>query len=130
MVEARANGNEAAAIGSLRSIGSSQTLFRKADKEGDALLDYGTLRELGESSLVDPVLAAGIKQGFSFEVAPSASEPLTKWMAVANPMVPGSTGNRYFVTNHEGVIFYTSEGPPLELDPACKIPERCHPVGN
>ena len=46
LIEARKNGNETAAIGALKTLGSAQALFRESDKENDGNLDYGTLSEL------------------------------------------------------------------------------------
>ena len=51
------------------------------------------------------------------------------WFATASPALPGTTGDRYFVTNHEGVTFYTSEAP-FELNNIdCTIPATVRPVG-
>lgn len=109
-------------------LGSSQSLFREGDKEGDSLFDYGTLRELSDHGLVDSVLGSGTKQGYTFAVVVSPSAPESAWMATASPAVPQSTGDRYFATSHEGVIFYTTAGA-IPLDPKCVIPPGPQPVG-
>jgi hypothetical protein len=125
-------GNEVAAIGALKTIGSAQALFREADKEGDGNLDYGTLFELGEagtSGLIDSVLASGTKQGYYFQAGYGLQTSEFLWFATAEPAIPGTTGDRYFATNQEGVIFYTTSGPfRFNLDD-CGIPSEAIPVG-
>ena len=68
LIQARKHGNEASAIGALKTIGTSEAIFREGDKERDGNLDYGMLSELGSTGLVDAVLGAGTKQGYIFQV--------------------------------------------------------------
>ena len=110
LLAARKQGNEAAAIGALKTITTSQSLYREGDKDGNATLDYGTLTNLSTYSLIDSVLGQGTKQGYFFQAEPSATTTEFLWYAVANPAVPTTTGDRYFMTNHEGVIYYTTLG--------------------
>ena len=100
---ARRHPSYSAALGALRAISSAQSLFRDGDKEGDGVLDYGTLEELGEQALVDPLLAGGVKAGYAFVVRPTS--PFT-WWAMARPY---HAGNPYFFVNHTGVVHSTSE---------------------
>ncbi len=115
-VQARKHGNEASAIGALKTIATSQALFREGDKEQDGNLDYATLAELDRTKLIDSVLGSGTKQGYQFEVHPVPGTPEFLWYAVARPTAPGTTGERYFYTNQAGVIFYSMT--PIEVDPA------------
>lgn len=108
LIEARKHGNESAAIGSLKAISSAQSLFREGDKDGDGTLDYGSLAELSAQNLVDSVLGGGTKQGYNF-VASSGGQ--FTWDADGQPSVAGTTGDRYFYTDHTGVIYYTTTGP-------------------
>jgi hypothetical protein len=107
-------GNEPSAIGALKTINVAQVLFRKNDTEGDGVHDYGTLSELAmlgspQDGLVDPVLGSGTKQGYLFES--SHSRGGSEWFATASPTIPTVTGNRYFATNHLGVIYYSTTAP-------------------
>ena len=122
LIEARKHGNEAAAVGALKTISTAQSLFREGDKEGDENFDYGSLDELAECMLVDGVLGSGLKQGFHFQCEPSSTTSEFLWMATADPAVPGTTGDRYFAVNHAGVIFYSVEAP-IPLDTVeCELP--------
>ena len=42
-------------------------------------------------------------------------------MAVANPVLPSTTGDRYFAINHEGVIYYSAIAP-IPLTDDCTVP--------
>lgn len=131
LIEARKHGNEAAAIGALKTINTSQTLFREGDKESDGTLDYGSLSDLSNTTLIDGVLGSGTKQGYLFTVAPSQSTPEFLWFATANPASPTTTGDRYFCTNHAGVIYYTGlNGSSIAVnDTTCDVPTTVLPVG-
>ena len=129
LIEARKHGNEASAIRALKTINTSQMLFREGDKDADGTLDYaGTLTELSDATLIDFVLGGGVKQGYVFQLGVSPRSPEFLWMAVANPVQPGTTGDRYFVTNHAGVIFY-SNTTPFSITADCDIPSTAVPVG-
>jgi hypothetical protein len=128
--EARKHGNEAAAIGALRTLSTAQSLHREGDRDGNGEYDYAPdLRALGATDLIDRVLASGEKQGYRFELCNGSEAPEFLWMAVAHPIEPGRTGDRWFVTNQAGVTFYSTDGP-FELDrETCEIPESALPVG-
>lgn len=107
LISARKNGNESAAIGALKAISNAEALFREGDKDQDDVLDYGTLDELSQANIVDPVLGGGVKQGYMFDVTVSPDKPEFEWWAIARPAVPGTTGDRYFYTNQTGVIWFS-----------------------
>lgn len=106
----RRGSTEVGAVGALKTINTSQCVFREGDKETDGNLDYGMLSELSNTNLVDSVLGSGKKQGYFFSAAYSFRTSEFLWFAVANPQVPMDSGDRYFVTNQDGVIFYTTGG--------------------
>ena len=110
LLEARKHGNEAAAIGALKTLSTAQSLYREGDKDNNNQFDYGNLTQLSTFDLIDDVLGSGSKQGYLFEAAASTSTAEFLWWASANPAVPGTTGDRYFITNQAGVIFYTNFG--------------------
>lgn len=131
LLEARKHGGEATPIGALKTLNTSQTLYREGDKDKNGVLDYGTLAQLSDTTLIDGVLGGGTKQGYHFTCAPSALTPEFLWFAVANPTNPGVTGDRYFCTNHAGFIYYTGvRGGPIAMNTTdCSIPTNCLPVG-
>jgi prepilin-type N-terminal cleavage/methylation domain-containing protein len=122
LVEARKRGNEVSAIGGLKAIGTSEHLFREGDLEHDGNQDYGMLSELNNTKLVDVLIGAGTKQGYEFLATYSFRTSEFLWFAVANPIVPQLSGDRYFTTNGAGEIYYTS-GANLLLDTdTCLLP--------
>ena len=133
LIEARKNGNETAAIGALKTLSAAQSLFRESDKEQDGNLDYGTLAELasaGTSGLIDSVLGSGTKQGYLFQATYGATTSEFLWMSIATPALPGTTGDRYFCNNHEGVTYFTSSGAIPLNSTTCSIPAGgVQPVG-
>ena len=108
----RVVGNEAAAIGALRTISTAQTLFREADKDGNNTPDYAeNLVALETEALIDSVLGSGTKQGYIFSIVRSTTDPTAKWSCTADPESPGETGNRYFFVDESGIIRFDSVGP-------------------
>src|SRR4051812_37848688 len=73
LLASRKHGNEASAIGSLKSLASAEARFREGDKENDGNLDYGMLSELLATGLVDQDLGSGTKKGYLFQATYSFS---------------------------------------------------------
>lgn len=128
LVQPNSRSNESAAIGALKTISTAQTLFREGDKDGDQVLDFGTLQELSDATLIDMILGSGIKQGYVFDAAPASATPELLWMAVANPAAPGLTGDRYFVVNQDGLI-HDSTTAPFVITPDGALPSHAIPIG-
>lgn len=93
---------EGVGIRSLKAISSAQAIFQWKDSEGDGTLDYGSLRELSDEHLIDPVLGSGTTGGFVISV--TAAE--FTWSAQASPEDP-QRGFRYFYIDQTGVIRFT-----------------------
>jgi hypothetical protein len=135
----RMHANEFVAISKLGDIARAETAFRDGDKAGNGKHDYGTLAQLSQAKLVDAFLGAGKMQGYLCEVAPSPTSPETSWMATATPIAPkgspnvdkeyGPTGSRWFVTNQQGVVFESREGP-FAITPDCAIPAQARPLNS
>jgi hypothetical protein len=131
---ARMHGNEHVAISKLGDIARAETAFHDGGKH-----DYGTLAQLSQAKLVDAVLGEGKTYGYLFQVAPSPTSPETLWMATATPFAPrgspnvdkeyGATGSRWFVTNQQGVVFESREGP-FAITPDCAIPAQARPLNS
>ena len=122
LLASRKSGAEASAIGSLKAIGSAEVIFREGDKEKDGDIDYGMLTELSNTQLVDSVLGKGTKHGYLFQASYSWLSSDILWFGVANPQIPGTSGDRYFETNVAGVVYYTTQGA-FSLDTrSCTLP--------
>ena len=106
LLEARKHGNEASAIGSMRTINASLAIYI----ERNSAQAYGTLTDLETDGYVDNVLGGGAKQGYLFAITP-VSGGQYEYSSAAKPAVLDQTGNRYFFTNQSGVIRFGSESP-------------------
>lgn len=104
-------GNGASAISSLRTMVSSQAMFYQGDIDGDQTYDYATsLEQLSTEGLIDNVLGAGTKSGYVF-VMTNTGGPHLAWQCTAAPLVPGSSGSRWFFVDESGVIRVSETGP-------------------
>jgi type IV pilus assembly protein PilA len=126
LVRARAAGNEASAIASLRAIHSGQATYASSCARGgyaQSLDDLGRVPAGGNVGFVSPDISANgvVKSGFVLNVGPglaaasvtaktdtcnaSADDPITTYFAEAHPTMIGSTGNRSFGMDQRGGIF-------------------------
>lgn len=79
---------------------------------------------LRDQGLVDPILGAGTKKGYVFEVQAGA---VGTWLAVARPAVPETTGLRYFAITPGGLVHYRLE--PFALNATGEPPPDAKLVG-
>jgi type IV pilus assembly protein PilA len=124
LVKARLAANEASAGSSVRSIGTAEVAYAATYTVG-----YGTLANLGGATpctsnvatacLLDPVLSAGTKSGYTITAAPLGAG--AAFVAGAVPQNVGVTGQRTFCNDETGVIRFdiTGGGAPA-TDAACQ----------
>jgi hypothetical protein len=122
-------GNETRALLSLQAIKLAEARFHFRASPQKPVSDYGTLAQLSQAALIDDVLGSGTKAGYLFQAAPSVSTSDFLWFAVANPLVPTTTGDRYFCTNQTGILYYTTAGSFSLNTTDCQIPANAQPVG-
>jgi len=131
LLQARKYGNETAALAGLKTLHTVQGLFSTGDKDGNNLNDYApdlaTLYASG--ALLDEVFSTGTRQGYIYYVARSTAQPEYLWIGTANPVVPTTTGDRYFAINHVGQVFFTAEGEllPAHFLDSCALPAESGP---
>ena len=122
LIEARKGSNEAAAIGALRTLATSQSLYREGDKGHTGTLTYAdrlgpqtTANSLANVALIDGVLGSGTKQGYLFAIVQADQ---FSWSATASPATPTKSGDRYFFVDESGVIRFSSSGAASSLSNA------------
>lgn len=121
---ARKNGNEAAAIGSLKAIVSAQTLYREGDKDLNGTNEFApTLTALTNTGatnmddLIDEVLATGTRSGYAFTLTvPAPPQNRFVWTCHADAIQQGTTGDRHFGAAMAGLIFFNA-GQPVTFSP-------------
>lgn len=102
-LKARRSANEAAAVASLKAIGSGQLAYRSSQG------DFTTLDILKQEQIIDDVLGSGYKSGYNFSSNPGTT-PSLEFTATGEPAVSTgitTTGNRFFFVNQDQVIRYS-----------------------
>jgi type IV pilus assembly protein PilA len=131
LLRARMSGNEASAIGSLRSINSSESTFSSScggNGYAQTLQDLARPPAGSTQGFISPDLATNgvIKSGFVVNLAAdagavtvttaantcngSAADALSSYFAEAHPVTVGSTGQRSFGTDSRGTIYFLNTG--------------------
>jgi type IV pilus assembly protein PilA len=142
LLRARMSGNEASAIGSLRSINSSQSAYSSScggNGYAQSLDDLAKPPAGSTQGFISPDLNANGKVKSGYEVTvdadaasggdtivtvasqtcnDSAADAVASYYGAAEPVSVGSTGQRAFATDVRGTIFYANNGTP----PANPIP--------
>jgi prepilin-type N-terminal cleavage/methylation domain-containing protein len=121
LLRARITANESSAVGSLRTLNTVLVQYATTYTSAPgAAPDCGmppamiNLQPAGganptatSADLIDNVLAAGTKSGYTFtyqQTGTDANGCGTQYTINADPTTPGTTGQRYFFTDQSGVI--------------------------
>jgi type IV pilus assembly protein PilA len=113
LLRSRMSANEAAAVGSLKTIAAGQTDYNNNSQPHtytQSLFCLGSGNGAGDVSFVDPSLASGMKQGYNLMMIAGAPVSMPTgpaywaWSATAWPIVYGSTGVRSFYIDESGVV--------------------------
>jgi type IV pilus assembly protein PilA len=119
LLRARIAANEASAVGSVRTLDTAQVTYSTTYGTG-----FATLAQLGGASpcvaaaatscLIDPVLTAGTKSGYTVATTPNTgggtvASPFNTFEVNATPLST-STGTRAFCSDQSGVLRYNLTG--------------------
>lgn len=133
LLRARMSGNEASAIGSVRSVISAQLTFSATCGHGYFAADLASLSvpEPGGMAFVSPDLSGdpSVKSGYTIALvggAPVADAPpacngarvVQTFFVSAAPLEPGTTGARYFGANQEALIYQSTSPVPVTQEGA------------
>jgi type IV pilus assembly protein PilA len=111
-VRSKMAANEASAVQNLRNISTAEYLY-SSTYGINYTVDLPTLGgstavpDQGHAELIDQVLASGTKSGYLISYTPGPVDSfghVTTYTVTANPLKPGSTGQRYFYTDQTLVI--------------------------
>jgi len=126
LLASRRASNEASAISTLRTVHSAQVTYASTFGGGNyagtvAAFDSVSFAQLGTARLIDPVLATGIKSGFSFTGGVSSATPArpASFCARGVPLTTvgvTTTGTRNFAVATDGVIFSASADIPANAN--------------
>jgi prepilin-type N-terminal cleavage/methylation domain-containing protein len=123
LIRARMSGNEASAIGSLRSINGGQQVYSSSAARGGyatSLTILGTRCGTTGDGFVSPDLGsapAGVKSGYTIAISATVGSAgpkdcngrtsRTAYLATGTPITLGTTGGRSFVTSDAITIYAT-----------------------
>jgi type IV pilus assembly protein PilA len=121
LLRSRMAANEASAVGSIRTINTSEVTYASTYPaigfSADLASLGGTLAvpTSAQAGLLDPVLAAGTKSGYTFAYnttggSGAANDPYVAYTIVGTPVSTGQSGQRGFFSDQSGVIRYTTDG--------------------
>jgi type IV pilus assembly protein PilA len=121
LLRAKISANESSAVGSIRTINTSEVSYATTYGTGyaPALTNLGGVTPCTASAatacLIDPFLSAGTKSGYTFQALPNTGagttiSPFTGVEVTANPLNVGTTGQRSFCSDQSGVIRYDPAG--------------------
>ena len=115
LLRSRMAANEASAVGSVRTINTSEITYNSTWGVGfgAALSNLGGGVSCTASSttacLIDPVLSAGTKSGYTFAAVGNGTG-MTGFEVNGTPVTVGTTGQRAFCSDQSGVIRYNTAG--------------------
>ena len=114
LLRSRMTANESSAIGSLRTISSAEAQFQSAAIAPwpSGMGQYGSMAQLAAPipPFVDAAIGGGQKQGYAFVAVPGGIDGASLYLVNANPLVVGSSGNRFFFVDQSGVITFNAAG--------------------
>ncbi len=137
LLRARMSGNEASAIGSVRSINSAQAAFSSSNSGGYAVsLEVLSQGCAGGPGFISPDLATAnvVKSGYTVNLVPegAALAGVVGCTALAGPVnsdylatasaLSTSTGGRAFGTNAAGALYFRNATPATPMTTAELIP--------
>ena len=138
LMRARMSGNEASAIGSLRSINSGQATYASSAAQGGyatSLTILGTRCGAAGEGFVSPDLGSavgGVKSGYVIAIdgTVGAAGPndcngtasRTAYLATGTPVTLGTTGGRSFITSEASTIYATTTAQGVAATAAAMIP--------
>lgn len=112
LLRSRIAANEASAVGSMRTLNTAEVTYNTTYSTVGYACSLGVLAPPSGSAsptssaagLIDSNLSSGNKSGYSFAVTNCSGSPATSYQSTADPVTPGTTGQRSFCSDTSGVI--------------------------
>ncbi|MGC2324018.1 MAG: prepilin-type N-terminal cleavage/methylation domain-containing protein [Terriglobales bacterium] len=114
LLRSRIAANEASAVGSLRTLNTAEITYNTTYPASGFACGLGALAPPSGSAsptssaagLIDSNLSGGSKSGYSFGISNCSGTPANTYSTGAQPLTPGTTGQRFFCSDSSGVIKY------------------------
>ena len=117
LLRSRMAANEASAVGSMRTINTACVTYSSTYGTGfpAALVNLQPANPAtaAAADLIDQVLAAGTKSGYTFTYTAGAAVGgvIPTYTLASDPINAGTTGQRHFFTDQSGVIRFDPSAP-------------------
>jgi len=114
LLRAKIAANQASAVGSLRTLNTACIAFSTSYGQFPSVLTAlgpvgsGGTASSSSADLIDSVLAAGTKSGYTFSY--SSSSPFQAYTIIATPITAATTGQNSYFTDQSGVIRQDTSG--------------------
>jgi type IV pilus assembly protein PilA len=115
MLQSRMRANEAAAVASMRTIQTAETLYATEYPEegyapslavlGPNGSDCSTADSKHSCIIMDDSLLSGLKGGYIFEILGDGTKPTVSYTVTATPQSAAASGRCSFGSNQTGTIF-------------------------
>jgi len=122
LLRSRMAANEASAVGSIRTLNTSAVTFSSTYPANGYPPSLAAMSGANpctatpaQACLIDAVLAAGTKSGYTFGWHGDGATPSVSYTLNANPVTIGSSGQRAFFSDQSGVIRYQVTGAPSTI---------------
>ena len=128
LLRARMASNESSAVASMRTINTAMITYNSSYPTvgfATALTNLGgaanpCVSGAANACLIDSVLSAGVKSGYSFAATSAGGPPATQYYATATPVTPNQTGVRSFCSFEDGVVRVDPTGALAGSEAACQ----------
>jgi type IV pilus assembly protein PilA len=116
LIKSKMAANEASAVGSTRTVNTGEVNYAASCPATGYSASLAELSSgaicVGGKGIIDPVLAAGAKSGYTFTYAAVVgADGLNDTYTIAStPSTVGTTGQRQFCSDQTGVIRYSLTG--------------------
>ena len=128
LLRARMAANESSAVSSIRTINTAEITYNSAYPAvgfATALSNLGgtanpCVSGPNNACLIDSVLSAGTKSGYSFTASGAGGTPATQYFAAGTPVTPNQTGVRSFCSYEDAVLRVQSGGGAIANEGACQ----------
>jgi len=127
LLRARMASNESSAVASIRTINTGMVTYNSTYPTigyAAALTNLGGVAPCTPSSttacLIDSVLAAGTKSGYTFAATGAGGPPAIQYYATAVPITPNQTGIRSFCSFEDAVVRVDPTGAVAGSEAACQ----------
>ena len=127
LLRARMAANESSAVASIRTINTAMITYNSTYPTTGFAASLGVLGGVAPCTptsttacLVDSVLAAGVKSGYTFTAAGAGGPPAVTYFATAVPVTLNQTGIRSFCSFEDAVVRVQPTGAAIASEGACQ----------